>query len=68
MKEGDLVRWIGFPGSNVRQPVKIGIIIFSRRYLKSWDVDGGYEERYDVAWGDGTIGSNLYKQTIEVVK
>ncbi len=67
MKEGDLVKWIGFPGASIEEPEKIGIIIFARRFLNSWDVDGSHESRYDVAWGDGSIGSNLYEQTIEVV-
>ena len=71
MKEGDLVKWIGFPGASVPPertgPLALGIIICIRRYLRSWDVDGDYEPRYEVAWGDGTIGTNLYEQTIEVV-
>ncbi len=67
MIKGSLVKWIGFPGSTMKEPKKIGIIIATRRFLKSYDVDGDYELRYDVAWGDGSIGSNLYEQTIEVI-
>tara|TARA_E500000331_G_C17010727_1_gene606274 strand:+ start:35 stop:241 length:207 start_codon:yes stop_codon:yes gene_type:complete len=67
MIPGDLVRWIGFPGAD-KQGVKItgpsckfGLII------KLYSPQSGSGTRVDVAWGDGTFGTKLYPQTIEVV-
>lgn len=66
MRVGDIVRWIGFPGATPRGvsatgPTCTGIIIKIH--------EGGWSKyRIDVQWGDGTFGSMLYPQTIEVVR
>ncbi len=64
MREGDLVKWIGFPGADKKGiratgPNCLGLII------KRVVIDG--YRRYNVAWSDGSIGSLLYEQTLEVV-
>ena len=65
MKVGDLVRWIGFPGATLGPelsgPSAAGMIVrvFGEGYSD--------QERIDVAWGDGTIGTWLYPETIEVI-
>ena len=67
MKVGDLVRWIGYPGAT--SPVNslgggegIGIV------LEVGIRTPMTPKRYDVLWSDGSIGRNLYAQTIEEVK
>ena len=66
MRVGDIVKWIGFPGATVggiraTGPTCTGIIIKIH--------EGGWSKyRVDVQWGDGTFGSMLYPQTIEVVR
>ena len=66
MRVGDIVKWIGFPGASaggVRAtgPDCTGIIVKIH--------EGGWSKyRIDVQWGDGTFGSMLYSQTIEVVR
>ena len=63
MKIGDLVKWIGYPGSSMPPemtgPKEYGIIVDA--YLIA-----GYD-RYTVAWGDGTLADRIYPQTIEVI-
>ena len=67
MKVGDLVKWIGYPGQDealgeqyITGPVVAGIII--AKYKSNTQLF-----RYDVAWGDGSFGTLLYEQTIEVI-
>ena len=65
VKVGDLVKWIGYPGAShvenlITGPITAGIII--AKYQGSFEL-----YRYDVAWGDGSIGSMLYEETIEVI-
>ena len=68
MLEGDIVKWIGFPGADP-QGVKItapackstGIVI---KIYEATVVSG---RRLDVLWADGSIGKMLYPETIEVV-
>ena len=66
MKVGDLVKWIGFPGAcdkGVRAtgPDMPGIIIsMTRRAYR-------LPPRLDVLWGDGSVGRNLYVDTVEVI-
>ena len=67
MNVGDLVRWIGFPGASSPNNILgkgqgVGIIVAERAYVHVEDF------RYDVLWKDGTIGYNLYPQTIEVIE
>ena len=71
MNIGDLVKWLGYPGASHQEnvitgPVTVGIIIdiLSKGRLES-NVEGMF--RYDVAWGDGTIGRMLYPETLEVI-
>ena len=63
MKIGDLVEWVGFQMGDYGPPYpeecKTGIIIEIHR------VEG--LDRYTVAWGDGTFGTRLYPQTIELL-
>lgn len=66
MKIGDIVKWIGFPGADAKGiratgPNVPGIII--SMYVKSYRMP----PRIDVMWGDGTIGRQLYMQTIKVI-
>jgi hypothetical protein len=66
MKEGDLVRWIGFPGASIHPsktgPTSIGIVV------KIWDAFyNDHDKRVDVLWGTGTLGKGLYPQTLEVI-
>ena len=66
MRVGDIVKWIGFPGASpggVRAtgPSCTDIVVKIH--------EGGWSKyRIDVQWGDGTFGSMLYPQTIEVVR
>ena len=64
MNIGDLVKWIGYPGSStppeISGPSECGIIVDV--YLVA-----GYK-RYTIAWGDGTLADRVYPQTIEVIK
>jgi len=67
VKIGDLVKWIGFPGATIPPektgPTALGIIIaINKRKILMHTA-----ERIDVAWGDGTIGRNLYPGTITVI-
>ena len=64
MKLGDLVKWIGFPGSTIPIEEKYGIVI-----KKTCDpvLHPASNKRVDVLWADGTIGNKLYQETIEVV-
>ncbi len=67
MKVGDLVHWIGFPGASpegvkITGPsAKFGLII------EVYSPYSGGGTRVDVAWSDGSFGTKLYPQTIEVV-
>ena len=61
MKPGDLVKWIGFPGATVQHEEKYGIII---KKIRTHPVSS---DRINVLWGGGTIGTNLYQETVEVV-
>ena len=64
MKVGDVVKWIGFPGATMAPkfsgPSTIGIVVevicYRPRGL-----------RVSVSWGDGTMGENLYAETLEVI-
>tara|TARA_A100001011_G_C13944763_1_gene688663 strand:+ start:266 stop:469 length:204 start_codon:yes stop_codon:yes gene_type:complete len=62
MKVGDLVRWIGFPGASPpdgrSDVVGVGIIVKVRRI--------GLEDRYDVSWSDGSLGTRVYAQCLEL--
>jgi len=66
MKVGDLVKWIGYPGADAAGikatgPEEAGIILsISKRTYRS-------PPRIDVMWGNGTVGRNLYIQTIELI-
>ena len=64
MKLGDLVKWIGFPGSTISIEEKYGIII-----KKTSDpvLHPASNKRLDVLWANGTIGKRLYQETIEVI-
>ena len=67
MKEGDLVKWIGFPGSTLKIEEMYGIIIKKKPahvHFQSWNSDN---IRIDVLWGGGKIGKALYGETVEVV-
>ena len=62
MQVGDLVRWIGFPGSTLAKrtgPTSIGMVI------RVVCLPGN--ERVDVMWGDGSKGNLLYPGTLEVI-
>jgi hypothetical protein len=65
MKVGDLVKWIGYPGAShveniVTGPLSAGIIV--AKHASDWHLF-----RYDVAWGDGSWGTLLYEETLEVI-
>ena len=64
IKIGDLVRWIGYPGSSldpsVTGPDSIGLVI---EIVKIDSI-----QRCKIIWGDGTVGKRLYPQTLEVIK
>ena len=60
MKQGDLVKWIGFPGATTYN-VKYGIV------LKKYHNYGSSGPRVDVLWWDRSIGKRLYVDTIEVI-
>ena len=71
MSVGDLVRWIGFPGASSPDNILgkgqgIVIIVAQRPDHIVWphDVDSA---RFDVLWKDGTIGHNLYAETMEKI-
>ena len=61
MKLGDLVKWIGFPGATIPIEEKYGIVI------KKIHTHPASSDRLNVLWGDGTIGRNIYQETIEVI-
>ena len=62
MQVGDLVKWIGYPGSSSPAPVIFGIIV------KIWRSQyNDHNTRVDVMWCDGRNGRGLYPQTIEVI-
>jgi len=67
VKVGDLVKWIGFPGATTSPektgPTALGIIIA----INKTKILMHTAEKIDVAWGDGTIGRNLYPGTITVI-
>jgi len=62
MNPGDLVKWIGFPGATIPIDEKYGIII-----KKIYTHLPESSDRLNVLWGDGTVGRNLYQETIEVI-
>ena len=63
MKQGDLVVWIGFPGSTYTPSEtgsdKVGIV--------TEVIEFGDDTRINVMWGNGTNGSLLYPGTLEVI-
>ncbi len=66
VRVGDIVKWIGFPGADARGvrltgPDCTGIV------LKIYE-SGVYKFRVDVQWADGSFGSQLYPETIEVMR
>lgn len=60
MKEGDLVKWIGFCTTGAKPELKYGLILRKYTYLSA-------VQRVDVLWWDRSIGSRLYEDTLEVV-
>ena len=64
MKLGDLVKWIGFPGATIPIEEKYGIVI---KKTRDPVLHPASNKRFDVLWADGTIGSKLYQETIEVI-
>ena len=62
MNPGDLVKWVGFPGATIPLEEKYGIVI-----KKVYTHLPENSDRLNVLWGDGTIGRNLYQETIEVI-
>ena len=67
MKLGDLVKWIGFPGSTILVEEKYGIIIKKIPAKKEFCHWGSDNIRFDVLWSNGRIGKMLYSETVEVV-
>ncbi len=66
MRVGDIVKWIGFPGADkhgirMTGPDCTGIV------LKIYE-SGVYKFKVDVQWADGSFGSRLYPETIEVIR
>jgi len=62
MKVGDLVKYVGWDMK--KHPSKkdhIGVIISIQRDWSGMDV------RYNVQWGSGNIGTNLYHSTLEII-
>ena len=59
MKVGDAVIFIGFRSTVVVGVSGVGLII------KVHEVRG--EERFDVAWPNGTFGNRLYIESLEVI-
>lgn len=72
MKIGDIVRWLGFPGANAGGISATGPglfcygIIVKVKYLKK-SSSQPKPDRIDVMWSKGSIGKNLYPQTVEVI-
>ncbi len=67
MQVGDLVKWIGFPGSTLPPsstgPEAVGIIV------KVWSSEYNiHDQRIDIMWGGGKLGVGLYPQTVEVIR
>ena len=67
MKVGNLVKWIGFPGSKknksqISEDAKFGIIVRIWKVPNLWS-----KKRVDVSWGDGTFGTRLWSKTLEVI-
>ena len=60
MKEGDLVKWIGFCTTGAKPELKYGLVLRKYKYLSA-------VHRVDVLWWDRSIGSRLYEDTLEVV-
>lgn len=66
MQVGDIVKWIGYPGSSLPStqtgPNTLGMIV------KVWRSQyNDHNMRIDVMWGDGRKGNGLYPQTLEVI-
>ena len=61
MKVGDLVLWIGFDG--VAYDDQAYGVIISVIKIDAWNE----KTRYNVLWCGGTIGHNLYPDTIKKI-
>ena len=65
MKLGDLVRWIGFPGASPNfdekhaEAIGVGLIVKVRQI--------GGSDRFDVVWSDGSLGTRIYPQCLELL-